>query len=98
MLCVVLKLYDGDEKFMGRYNAQIATVQDFDSLEDAACCNVGSYPDYDERGKPYRTVVIPFEHWHEFDVHGESVKGQRGFKAYPVTETADRSIRTYDGR
>lgn len=81
--CVVLQVVDGEEGYMATYEPQLATIQEYDSLEDAACLNVGTYPDFDKKGKPYRVIVIPEKSWNEFEVFGESIKGTREFKAYP---------------
>lgn len=84
MRYVVLKVYEGEPGVMATYGPQVASVHDYHSKERAACANVGSHPDYDKRGRPYRVVVVPLEHWHEFDVYSESVRGSRYFRAYPA--------------
>lgn len=79
----VLKVIDGKEGFMATYTPQVAMIHEYDSAEDAATFNVGTYPEYDERGHPYRVVVVPAEAWKEFEVFAESKKGERNFVAYP---------------
>jgi hypothetical protein len=69
--------------WMDHYQPQIATASAFESFEQAARCNVGTYPEAKKTGKPYRVVVVPLEHWHEFEVYAEQIKGQDQFKAYP---------------
>lgn len=85
MKVITLRVVDGEEGFMATYSPQVATVQDVKSLEDAAKFNVGSHPDYDQRGRPYRVIVVPQEHWHEFEVFSDAQKGRREFVAYPST-------------
>lgn len=83
---VVLKVIDGEEGYMATYSPQLATVFEYDSEEAAAVSNVGSHPDARERGKPYRTVVIPWEHWHEFEVFSNRLYGCDVFEALPTAD------------
>lgn len=68
---------------MPGYHPQVASIQVYDSLPDAACFNVGNHPDAEQRDKPYRVIVIPECAWHEFEVFSESIRGEQDFKAYP---------------
>lgn len=94
---VVLRVIEGDSGIMDTYGPQVAMVHEYDSAEDAAVFNVGSHPAFDERLKrtpdnaAYRTVVVPWEHWLEFEVFSESVKGRREFKAYPTEHPTIRA-------
>lgn len=92
MRYVVLHVYDNDkgEGWMPTYAAQIATIQEYASPEEAACSNVGNHPEAKATGKPYRVVVIEESAWQEFQVYSESTKGRDDFVAYPNTE--DRTI------
>jgi hypothetical protein len=81
---VVLQVVDGEDGFMETYSPQVAMVHEYESMEDAATFNVGSHPDAAERGKPYRTVVIPWEHWHVFDVYSNRIRGRNQFEALPT--------------
>lgn len=82
---VVLTVID-HERTMSTYGPQVAMAHEYESMEDAAVFNVGSHPDAQEKGnKPYkRVVVIPWEHWHVFDVYSESKQGHQEFAAYPT--------------
>lgn len=80
---VVLTVVDGEEGIMASYEPQVATIQEYGEIEDAATSNVGTYPDAEKRGKPYRVVVIPAEHFNEFEVYHEKTRGKDGFRAYP---------------
>lgn len=94
---VVLKVISGSEGFTGTYRPQVAMAHNYESMEAAATFNIGTHPDFDERLKrtpdnaAYRSIVIPFEHWHEFEVFSESRKGQREFVAYPSEHLTIRS-------
>lgn len=89
---VVLQVIEGNEGMMATYGPQVATIQDYENELDAATFNVGSHPDYDERGRPYRVVVIPYEHWKEYEVHSDSIQGNRKFVAYPSTDLTIRPV------
>lgn len=80
---MVLSVVDGDEGYMATYAPQIATVQTFDSPEQAAAFNVGNHPAAEAAGKPYRSVVVPWDSWLEFEVFSESVRGTKRFSSYP---------------
>lgn len=80
---VVLQVLDGKDGIMDTYAPQVATVQEYDSIEEAATFNVGSHPDAQKRGKPYRVVVIPWEHWHALDVYSNRIRGRDEFEAVP---------------
>lgn len=80
---VVLRVVDGKEGFMASYAPQVAMAHEYESQEQAAATNVGSHPDAQKRRKPYRSIVIPWEHWNEFEVYSEREKGIDKFKAYP---------------
>jgi hypothetical protein len=82
-LYVALKVIEGAPGYMATYGPQIAMVNEFKTLEDAACTNIGTHPEAQKLGRPYRSVVIPFEHWNEFEVFSESIKGRQAFRAYP---------------
>lgn len=79
---VVLKVTDSEPGHT-TYSLQVATIQDYENWDQAATFNVGSHPDADARVRPYRVIVIPAKHWHEFEVFSESVRGHRTFAAYP---------------
>lgn len=80
---VVLHVYDGEEGFMATYGPQVAMAHQYESMEKAACFNVGNHPDAEAKGKPYRVVVIPWESWNEFLVYSEAIEGKKDFRAYP---------------
>jgi hypothetical protein len=80
---VVLQVLDSHEDYMTTYSPQVASIQEYGDEESAAAFNVGSHPDAEARGKPYRVVVVPAEAWLEFEVFSESERGRRHFKAYP---------------
>lgn len=80
---VVLHVEEGHEGYMATYSPQVATIQEYESEEQAATFNVGNHPDAEKRGKPYRVIVIEAEHWHELEVFSESVRGVKQFHAYP---------------
>ena len=80
---VVLKVVDEKPGFLAHYSPQVAMVQDYDSVQDAATFNVGNHPDAQKNG-PYQVVVIPWEHWQVFDVHSNKIRGRDEFEAVPT--------------
>lgn len=83
MRYVVLKVIDGEPGFAPTYAAQVASIIEADSPEEAARFNVGSHPDAEKRGKPYEAIVIEESAWHEFQVYSERIAGVTDFRAYP---------------